>query len=104
MPPVSVDTLFEDSYLLVPSMARPVANSTTSFWRTFQHELDDHRSTPELPGESDIVILGAGFSGTACAYHIFDANPSPPSTLILEGRNSCSGATGRNGILQFHVD
>ena len=78
-------------------MPTPVSNSTTSFWRTFRHELDDHRTTPDLPAESDIVIIGAGFSGAASAYYIYDDNPSPPSVVILEARFACSGATGRNG-------
>ena len=75
----------------------PVPNSTTSFWRTFHHELDNHRTTPDLPTECDVLIIGAGFSGTALTYHLYDENPSPPSVVILEAREACSGATGRNG-------
>ena len=76
----------------------PVPNSTTPFWRTELHELDSHRSTEELPEEADVVIIGAGYAGAALAYHIFDGNgASPPSVVILEARQACSGATGRNG-------
>ncbi|KAJ9269195.1 hypothetical protein DTO212C5_4690 [Paecilomyces variotii] len=75
----------------------PVSDSTLPFWRTAPHELDKHRSTPDLPTECDILIVGAGFSGASLAYHIYDGNPSPPSVLILEAREACSGATGRNG-------
>ncbi|KAF2089926.1 FAD dependent oxidoreductase [Saccharata proteae CBS 121410] len=75
----------------------PVPNSLTPFWRTELHELDSHRSTPELPRECDIAIIGAGYSGAAMAYHLLDENPSPPSMVILEAREACSGATGRNG-------
>lgn len=76
----------------------PVPNSTTPFWRTELHKLDSHRSTEELPEEADIVIIGAGFSGAALAHHILDGNTSPaPSIVILEARQACSGATGRNG-------
>lgn len=79
----------------------PVSNPTLPFWRTAVHELDKHRSTPELPEECDILIIGAGFSGASLAYHIYNENPSPPSVLILEAREACSGATGRNGKLNI---
>jgi ribulose 1,5-bisphosphate synthetase/thiazole synthase len=77
----------------------PVPNATTPFWRTELHELDSHRTTPDLPTDCDIVIIGAGFAGAALAYYLYDENPSPPSVVILEAREACSGATGRNGNL-----
>ncbi|RMJ17098.1 hypothetical protein CDV36_003257 [Fusarium kuroshium] len=75
----------------------PVPNSTKPFWRTQLHELDSHRSTPDLPTESDIVIVGAGFAGAALAHYLYADNPSPPSVVILEAGGACSGATARNG-------
>ncbi|KAI2463392.1 FAD dependent oxidoreductase [Annulohypoxylon bovei var. microspora] len=84
-------------------MARPypVPNATIPYWRTELHELDSHRSTPELPQKQDIVIIGAGFAGVALArYLLEDSSPSSsgrPSITILEAREACSGATGRNG-------
>ncbi|KAK8038305.1 Gamma-glutamylputrescine oxidoreductase [Apiospora phragmitis] len=75
----------------------PVPNSTQPFWRTELHEFDSHRTTPDLPTESDIVIIGAGFAGSSLAHFIYEDNPSPPSVTLLEAREACSGATGRNG-------
>lgn len=75
----------------------PVPDSTEPFWRTDLHELDSHRSTPELPTTCDILIVGAGFAGAALAHFIYEDNPTPPSVVILEAREACSGATGRNG-------
>ncbi|KAL2852955.1 FAD dependent oxidoreductase [Aspergillus pseudoustus] len=79
----------------------PVENSTKPFWRTELHELDELRTTPELPQQSDIVIIGAGYSGVSLAYHIykqiFASDQSYPAITILEARQICSGATGRNG-------
>lgn len=75
----------------------PVPNSTVSFWRAQPDKLDDHRSTESLPSECDIVIVGAGYAGASAAYHLLDNNPAPPSIVILEARQACSGATGRNG-------
>ncbi|KAL4794091.1 FAD dependent oxidoreductase [Aspergillus venezuelensis] len=77
----------------------PVANSITPFWRTEPDVLDSHRSTKDLPETSDIIIIGAGYAGASTTYHILDqADPSSrPSITILEARQVCSGATGRNG-------
>lgn len=79
----------------------PVENPTTPFWRTELHPLDELRTTPALPQESDIVIIGAGYAGVSIAYHLLkeldQQNRPLPSITILEARQVCSGATGRNG-------
>ncbi|KAI9726546.1 MAG: hypothetical protein M1834_008988 [Cirrosporium novae-zelandiae] len=80
----------------VPELHFPRANPTLPFWRTQLDELDDHRTTPDLPAECDILIIGAGFSGAATAYNLFK-DREPGSVVILEARQACSGATGRNG-------
>lgn len=72
-----------------------------SYWRTEPHHLDSYQSSPQLPSTCDIAIIGAGFSGAATAYNLLQeyraANKTLPSIVILEARESCSGATGRNG-------
>lgn len=78
-------------------MIGPVPNATPSFWRSASLDLDTHRTTAELPSECEILIIGAGFAGAALAHYIYEDNRSPPSTLILEAREACSGATARNG-------
>ncbi|KAE8362928.1 FAD dependent oxidoreductase [Aspergillus caelatus] len=79
----------------------PVDNPTRPFWRTEPHPLDELRSTETLPNQSDIVIIGAGYSGVSIAYHILKHlkghNTPHPAITILEARQICSGATGRNG-------
>ncbi|KAF2108120.1 FAD dependent oxidoreductase [Lophiotrema nucula] len=55
----------------------------------------DHRTTPDLPKEADTVIIGSGITGTLVAKHHLQAFPSK-SVLVLEAREFCSGATGRN--------
>ncbi|KAL4807759.1 FAD dependent oxidoreductase [Aspergillus unguis] len=79
----------------------PVDNSTEPFWRTELHQHDELRTTPELPQQSDIVIIGAGLSGISLAYHLYKqlahSDQPQPSITILEARQICSGATGRNG-------
>ncbi|KAG0652384.1 Gamma-glutamylputrescine oxidoreductase [Hyphodiscus hymeniophilus] len=77
--------------------ALPVASSTVPFWRTERHALDEHRSTAELPEECDVLIIGAGYAGITTAYNLVDEIEAPPSIVLLEARQACSGATGRNG-------
>ncbi|RDW67337.1 NAD(P)/FAD-dependent oxidoreductase [Aspergillus mulundensis] len=54
-----------------------------------------HRTTPELPSSADIVIIGSGMTGTLAAKHCKEAWPEK-SVVMLEAREFCSGATGRN--------
>src|SRR4051812_44863080 len=78
----------------------PVKNGLKSFWLKEPHELSDHRSTPSIPEQSDIIIIGAGYAGVATAYHLLKEGTGAAAGLnitILEARGACSGATGRNG-------
>ncbi len=80
----------------LPQIPAPLA--ATSFWRTELDALDSSRSTEELPQECDVVIIGAGYSGASTAYHLVQDNDFPPSIVILESREACSGASARNGM------
>ncbi|KAL4890099.1 phosphoenolpyruvate phosphomutase-domain-containing protein [Aspergillus ambiguus] len=79
----------------------PVDNPTRPYWRLDPHPLDEFRSTPGLPEQSDIVIIGAGYTGISTAYHLLkllgSSDKPYPAITILEARQICSGATGRNG-------
>jgi glycine/D-amino acid oxidase-like deaminating enzyme len=79
----------------------PVPNATQPFWLTEPHPLANHRSTESLPTRCDILIIGAGYSGVATAYHLLSSrderDKEKPSIVIIEAREACSGATGRNG-------
>ncbi|KAK4570099.1 hypothetical protein LTR86_003069 [Recurvomyces mirabilis] len=80
----------------------PTSHSTTPYWRNEVKPIDEHRSTESLPPHADIVIIGAGYAGAAIAHHLLERHSnhhdqSLPSIVILEAREACSGATGRNG-------
>ena len=63
-------------------------------------KLANHRSTPDLPLYSDIVIIGSGYTGATCAYYLYKTehpNKASLTVTMLEARETCSGATGRNG-------
>jgi hypothetical protein len=81
----------------------PVPNHTLSYWRSELHPIDSYCSSEKLPSSCDIAIIGAGMTGVSTAYHLsrlHAANNSgkKPSIVILDAREVCSGATGRNGV------
>ncbi|KAH8773563.1 FAD dependent oxidoreductase [Diaporthe sp. PMI_573] len=77
----------------------PVADATLPFWRTEPHDLDTFRSTEALPTECDTLVIGAGYAGVSTLYHLLDSDnaPDPSKIVMLEAREACSGASGRNG-------
>ena len=79
----------------------PVPHATASWWRTQLDKLDDYLSSDCVPEDSDVVVIGAGIAGASVAYHLLQQNKGKkrPRITILEARQACSGATGRNGKL-----
>jgi lysine/ornithine N-monooxygenase len=75
----------------------PRLKSQAPFWQTAASDLKDFRSTQNLPTESDIVIIGGGYSAASLVTHTLNEATPPPSIVVLEARQLCSGATGRNG-------
>ncbi|WVW79257.1 hypothetical protein I302_101224 [Kwoniella bestiolae CBS 10118] len=56
----------------------------------------DYRSSETLPSEADVVIIGSGISGALTAMNLLESPRPPKSVVMLEARELCSGATGRN--------
>jgi len=80
--------------------------TTKSFWLNDCDQSLATKQCSSLPPTADIVIIGSGITGISVALHILeDSNEetessntvSKPRVLILEARDFCSGATGRNG-------
>jgi glycine/D-amino acid oxidase-like deaminating enzyme len=87
----------------------PRENPTQSSWQIPPDLLQNYRSSETLPtGILDVVIIGSGFSGTSVAWHLLHGDDIPRqtrlSTLMLEARDVCSGATGRNGIVSGDLE
>jgi hypothetical protein len=81
----------------------PVPNHTLSYWRSELHPIDSYCSSEDLPSSCDIAIIGAGMTGVSTAYHLSrlhaaNSSAQKPSIVILDAREVCSGATGRNGV------
>ena len=55
----------------------------------------NHRTTDDLPKDADTVIIGSGITGTLATREHLSIWPDK-SVVILEAREFCSGATGRN--------
>ncbi|KAF2757723.1 FAD dependent oxidoreductase-like protein [Pseudovirgaria hyperparasitica] len=77
----------------------PVPNPSSSFWHSEPNEfLIGHRTTPELPAHADVVIVGSGITGASVARYLNeDVRMKGKTTVMLEAREACWGATGRNG-------
>ncbi|KAF4548786.1 Hypothetical protein D9617_25g061160 [Elsinoe fawcettii] len=85
----------------------PHPHPSHSFWHTEPSALlQGHRTTRELPEKVDIVVIGAGISGASIVHNLLEpyrqhdqseANTKAPSVLLLDAREVCWGATGRNG-------
>lgn len=76
----------------------PRDNPTQSYWQDPPDAIASLRSTEALPESVDVVIIGSGITGAAVAWGLLQ-DRSSPGILMLEAREACSGATGRNGML-----
>lgn len=75
----------------------PVSNPTKSFWQTIENPaFANLLSTPTLPSETDILIVGSGYAGASTAYYLYQKGFNG-SLIMLEARTLCSGASARNG-------
>ncbi|KAI4600719.1 hypothetical protein KJ359_012881 [Pestalotiopsis sp. 9143b] len=83
--------------LLPGQSGLPVPNSTESHWHKEPSEkLFGHRTTPELPASCDCIIVGSGITAAIAAHTLKERRPEL-NIVMLEAREACWGATGRNG-------
>ncbi|KAK1700281.1 FAD dependent oxidoreductase [Colletotrichum godetiae] len=79
----------------------PSAKSTASYWhREPSKTLLGHRTTRDLPPTADIVVVGSGITGAFAAKELLERAGTTGEgrrVVLLEAREVCWGATGRNG-------
>ncbi|CAK5283905.1 unnamed protein product [Mycena citricolor] len=82
----------------------PHSMPSHSFWTHSPgaNPLAGEGSTGLLTSEADVCIIGSGITGVSTAYHLARAVEQGSvdkglRAVVLEARDFCSGATGRNG-------
>ncbi|KAJ7126192.1 FAD dependent oxidoreductase [Mycena epipterygia] len=83
---------------LLPSPGLPAARPCLSIWqRSTRHNvLLNEGATTKLPLSADAIVIGSGMSGALTAFELLSSPNGPKNVIILEAREACSGATGRN--------
>jgi hypothetical protein len=77
----------------------PRSNPTVSYWQDPPDvDVADFLSGQTVPDTVDTVIIGSGITGSSIAYGLLNSSKAAGKVLILEARQACSGATGRNGV------
>lgn len=70
-------------------MVLPTKNPTKSYWiEAAGSSLRDTRTTDNLPQETDVIIVGSGYTGASTAYWIHKVNP-PVSTWRTDSKSEC---------------
>jgi hypothetical protein len=87
-----------DERVAIP-VTLPHPNPTISYWQDPPDaEIADYLSADTLPATADTVIIGSGLTGASIAHALLTRPATTAGKLImLEARQACSGATGRNG-------
>ncbi|KAG7440531.1 DAO-domain-containing protein [Guyanagaster necrorhizus] len=74
---------------------------TSSFWFNSHdnpNPLCNMGSNDPLTPGADVCVIGSGLTGVSAAYHLSQSEIAPYlKVVVLEDREFCSGATGRNG-------
>jgi glycine/D-amino acid oxidase-like deaminating enzyme len=78
----------------------PVSNPLPSYWHNPKSSLasvvEPEADALDVVQPYDYAILGSGISGTMIAFNLLKTDPNA-RIIMLEAREICSGATGRNG-------
>lgn len=78
-------------------------HTTSPFWLRDPHPQLSGCQSSILPTEADVVIIGSGVTGASIVRTLLEDRSSNdlkseyPAVVMLEARDVCSGATGRNG-------
>jgi hypothetical protein len=81
----------------------PYPNPTISYWQDPPDaEIAEYQSAETLPDEVvETVVVGSGITGAGVAWGLLGSDGKEKTgtgrVVMLEARQACSGATGRNG-------
>jgi len=64
------------------------------FWHRTPHTLANYQTTTSLPKVADVVVIGAGLTGAAAAYHLKNTGMQ---IVLLDQGDPAGEASGRNG-------
>jgi glycine/D-amino acid oxidase-like deaminating enzyme len=80
-------------------MRGPIAmpEEETPYWQLLPNPLAGFRSTPSLPEEVDLLIIGAGLTGASAAYHATALARAGQRIAVIDMGDPASQASGRNG-------
>ena len=67
------------------------------YWLLLANPLAAFRSTPQLPHQLDVLIIGAGLTGASAAYHAIDLVREGQRVAVIDMGDPCSQSSGRNG-------
>ncbi|KAI0271727.1 FAD dependent oxidoreductase [Gloeopeniophorella convolvens] len=74
----------------------PVPEPTTPFWTVPPANLPTSADAA-LPSHADVVVIGSGITSASCVRTLLKRGPPGLRIVVLEARDVCTGATGRNG-------
>jgi glycine/D-amino acid oxidase-like deaminating enzyme len=69
----------------------------TPYWHKGPNPLAGFRSTETLPGEVDLLIIGAGLTGASAAYHAAQLDGNSKRIAVIDLGDPAGQASGRNG-------
>jgi len=78
-------------------LANQIPTKQSPFWIEAEDEFKKFRSTATIPAEADIVVIGAGLTGSSTAYHLIEAAKAGQSIVILEADHPAAQSSGKNG-------
>ena len=79
-----------------PHLPPPLGDLSVWQKSTRDHPLLNAGKDESLPQTADVVIIGSGMCGAMTAHTLLSAEDRPASVVVLEAREICSGASGRN--------
>jgi len=79
-----------------PHLPTPLGELSVWQQTTRDHPLLNAGKDDPLPAEADVVIIGSGMCGAVTAHSLLSAENRPGKVVVLEAREICSGASGRN--------